>query len=280
MLALAHGIPGVRGRRFEPGFQLRDLERVGGRLAISADAIGFMRHHAVSGRLLTQYDWAGYAIHQLWPSVTVFLDSRSEVYGEELLSLLLEMRNRPELTRQALREHDVDLVLVRYRPHPFPNRMEFNAGILDVVEDDPAWGLLYVDDGAALYARRDAARAEPLPPFLDGIRPRHLTPAELSSPDPALQSVVRQARDRAPRSSILRFALASLLHARGADAEARRELEAAWAANPLQPAAPRLAAELAEARGADEDARLWYQRALEAAPGWAEARRRLQALPR
>jgi hypothetical protein len=280
VLALAYGIPGVRGRRFEPGFQLRDLQRVSGRLAISADAVGFMRQHAVSGRLLTQYDWAGYAIHQLWPSVTVFLDSRSEVYGDELLSLFLEMRNDPELTRGALREHDVDLVLVRYRPHPFPNRMEFNAGILDAVEDDPDWGLLYLDDRAALYARRGAAREVPLPPFLEGIRPRQLTPLKLSAPDPALESAVRRARDRAPRSSIPRFALAALLNARGAEGEALFELEAAWAANPLQPAAPQLAAELARARGAHTEARVWYERALEAAPGWAEVRRRLQSLPR
>jgi tetratricopeptide (TPR) repeat protein len=278
VLALAHGIPGVRGRRFEPGFQLRGLGRVGGRLAISADSIAFMRRHAVSGRLLTKYDWAGYAIHELWPAVRVFLDSRSEVYGDELLSLLLEMRNQPESTRRALREYDVDLVLAHYRPAPFPNRMKFNAGILDVVENNPDWGLLYLDDGAALYARRDASRANPLPPFLEGLQPRRLTQAALSSPNPALEAILRRARDRAPQASILRFALASLLHARGADAEARRELEAAWEANPLQPAAPFLAAELAEARGADEAARRWYERALEAAPGWVTARRRLRSL--
>lgn len=278
VLALAHGIPGVRGRRFEPGFQLRGLERVGGRLASAADSVAFMRRHAVSGKLLTQYDWAGYAIHELWPAVRVFLDSRSEVYGDELLSLLLEMRNRPESTRRALREYDVDLILAHYRAPPFPNRMSFNAGILDVIEGNPDWGLLYLDDTAVLYARRDAARANPLPPFLEGLRPRHLTQAALSSPDPALEAVLRRARDRAPQASILRFALASLLHARGADAEARRELEAGWEANPLQPAAPFLAAQIAEARGADEAARRWYERAVEAAPAWATARRRLQSL--
>ena len=279
-LALAHGIPGVRGRRFEPGFQLRDLGRVTGRLASSVDSVAFMRRHAVSGRLLTQYDWAGYAIHQLWPEVRVFLDSRSEVYGDELLSLLLEMREQPEVTRRALREHQVDLVLVGYRSHPLPDRLSFNAGILDVVEDDPAWGLLYVDDGAALYARRDAARTHPLPPSLDGLRPRQLMPEALSSPDPALEAVLRRASDRAPRSSILRFALGSLLHARGADADARRELESAWAANPRQAAAPLLAAELAAASGDHAAARRWYQRTLEAAPGWAAVRRRLRSLPR
>jgi hypothetical protein len=280
VLALAHGIPGVRGRRFEPGFQLRGLERVGGRLENAAASIAFMRRHGVSGRLLTQYDWAGYAIHQLWPSVRVFLDSRSEVYGDELLSLALEMRYRPETTRRALREYDVDLILVRYRPYPFPNRISFNAGILDVVAEHPDWGLLYVDDGAVLYARRDASRSNPLPPFLEGLQPRRLTAAALASPDPALEAVLHRARERAPQASILRFALACLLRARGSDAEAARELDAAWEANPLQPAAPMLAADLAAARGADDEARRWYRRALDAAPSWTLVRRRLRQLER
>jgi hypothetical protein len=188
------------------------------------------------------------------------------------------MRFRPQSTRRALREYDVDLILVRYRAYPFPNRMSFNAGILDVIEDHPDWGLLFLDDAAVLYARRDAHRAHPLPPFLEGLRPRGLTEETLSSPDPALEAVLRQARDRAPRAAIPRFALASLLLARGAEAAARRELETAWEVNPLQPAAPFLAAELARARGADEAARRWYERTLDAAPGWQAARRHLQSL--
>ena len=44
--------------------------------------------------------------------VTVFLDSRSEVYGDALLRTALDMKSRPALARAAIDEHGVDLVLV------------------------------------------------------------------------------------------------------------------------------------------------------------------------
>ena len=114
-----------------------------------------------------------------------------------------------------------------------------NAGILDTVADDSRWGLLYFDDGAALYARRETDR--PLPTFFERADPRKLTPPALARTDPELERELQLAIERAPHSSIVRFALASQLRAGGQIELARALLAEAWHANPLQPAAPELA---------------------------------------
>jgi len=280
VLGVVRGIPSRRGIDYQRGFQWSELDRVGGSLVPSAAPIEFMRDQRVAGRLLTEYSWAGYAIYQLWPSVTVFLDSRSEVYGDELLDLIYEMRSDAALAHRALEQYAVDLVLVECRNYPYDDRLGLNAGILGAVSGDPAWGLLYFDDRSALYARRSVDRPVELPAFLEGIDPRTLTPRTLARPDSEREAVLREATARTPHASFPRFALASLLHARGADAEALRELEIAWSANPLQPAAPSLAGRLTEEAGDDRAAIRWYRRTLEAAPTWMAIAARLEAIER
>ncbi|MEE2665989.1 MAG: hypothetical protein VX681_17890 [Myxococcota bacterium] len=278
LLGVVRGIPSRRGIDYQRGFQWSELDRVGGSLVPSAAPIEFLRDRRITGQLLTEYSWAGYAIYQLWPSVTVFLDSRSEVYGDELLDLIHDMRSNPDLARRALEQYAVDLVLVECRGYPYQDRLRLNAGILGAVSGDPAWGLLYFDDRSALYARREVDRPVELPAFLEGIDPRTLTPRTLARPSPEREAVLREATARTPRASFPRFALASLLHARGADDEALRELEIAWRANPRQPAAPALAGRLAEDAGDDRAARSWYRRTIEAAPAWKAIAVRLEAL--
>jgi hypothetical protein len=277
-IAVARGIPGRRGIDFQRGFQWSELERVGGNLVPSVPAIEFLRQRKIAGQLLTEYSWAGYAIHRLWPDVTVFLDSRSEVYGDELLALLSNMSRDASLTRKALEQYAVDLVLVECRGYPYDDRLRLNAGILDIVSSDPAWGLLFFDDGAALFARRDVDRPAALPAFLEDIDPRTLTPRTLARSDPEREEILREATIRAPQASLPRFALASLLHARDADDEALGELELGWRSNPHQPAAPAFAGRLAENAGDREAARRWYGRALAAAPTWKSIAARLKAL--
>jgi len=278
VFAIAQGIPSRRGSDLHRGFQWRRLHEVGGTLESAAPAVAYLRDQRVSGRLLTEYSWAGYAIHQLWPQVTVFLDSRSEVYGPTLLTQLLDMKQNAPLAKRLLETHAVELILVESRGHPYNDRERHNAGILDTVEDNADWGLLYFDDGAILYGRRSAEHSSQLPPFLDGISPRKLTPRTLRRADPEAEGTLREAIRRAPGASLPRFALASLLEARGERGEARSLVEDAWRANARQPAAPELAARLAAQDGDRTATRLWLERTLRVAPQWKSARARLEAL--
>jgi hypothetical protein len=75
------------------------------------------------------------SIHQVWPRVTVFIDSRSEVYGPELLEEFGALRQDRRRARAVVDRYEVDLVLMAYPAYPAP--VFENAGILGAVEGDP-----------------------------------------------------------------------------------------------------------------------------------------------
>jgi len=274
-LASVHGIPskaGATSRRWSgdgagPGH---------GPSRQAVAATHFLRDAEVGGRLLTEYEWAGYAIHRLWPRVTVFIDSRSEVYGEAFLAEFRRVKNLGSAARQALDRHDVEIVLMHQSPYPSGSTR--NRSLLAVIEDDPRWGLLFVDDRSVLYARRDLPGE--LPAFLDGFAPHRFRPDAPTLADPEFEAAVRRAVARAPRSAFLRFALASALRAQGRRREALAELGVGWAANPDYAAVAQLAGEIAVADGERERARRWFERAVEAAPNWPRARVALGSLSR
>jgi len=215
-----HGISDRPGLDYRPDFALRSRDPVPP-LSHAFPALRFLEAEGLQGRLFTEYDWAGPAIHRLWPAVHVFIDSRSEVYGDALLRKYYRMLSNPIAARRGLEGYDVELVLVGHRPYPFD--MRHNGGILVLLEQDSGWALLFADDYAVLYARTDGDRT--LPPSLEPLRPRHLRPDKLDAPDPELEALLGRALERAPHSSFLRFALASLLAARGESSRAREQLE-------------------------------------------------------
>ncbi len=232
-----------------------------------------VRHFWQQYPLAISFD-GGTLSYELWPRVTVFIDSRSEVYGEELVAEFRRIKNLEESARRGLDRYSVDLVLVR--EFPYPSESSRNQGLLSVIEVDPRWGLLFVDDQSILYARLDLARELPIP--FERFAPRRFHPNDPAVGHPKYQEEVRRAISRAPHSAFLRFVLASSLRAQGRSSEALAELRAGWKANPRFPAVSQLAGEIVAARGDVEQARRWFQRALSVAPHWGRARESLDAL--
>ena len=108
------------------------------------DAAGFLsQQHLVSPlRLYSSWQWGGYLIYRLWPSLTVFDDGRTDFYG-------------PAFVNEGLRVWDV---------HPdwsgILDRYQVNAALLPV--DSPLasimrerhdWQQVYQDRGAVLFAK-------------------------------------------------------------------------------------------------------------------------------
>jgi len=108
------------------------------------DAAGFLsQQHLVSPlRLYSSWQWGGYLIYRLWPSLTVFDDGRTDFYG-------------PAFVNEGLRVWDT---------HPdwsgILDRYQVNAALLPV--DSPLasimrerrdWKPVYQDRGAVLFAK-------------------------------------------------------------------------------------------------------------------------------
>jgi hypothetical protein len=271
-LAVVVGIPDVEGARRRPWLGSARERSYAVSLA-HRPAVDLLKAHGAKGRLFTEYHWAAYAIHQLWPDVKVFLDSRSEVHGPKLLEEYLLAKTDAAAARRMLDAHQPDLVLVRHFPLPDP---PINLPLLETLAADPEWGLVLVDDESILFARGSALDA--LPPPLRVFEPLGFAPRGSALEKPGLEGELRTALERSSHSSFLRTALAGVLRSQGRSDEALAELERGWASNPRYAGAPFLAGLVEGERGNREAARRWLRRAVAVAPGWQTPRRALAAL--
>jgi hypothetical protein len=231
------------------------------------DAIAWLGERSARGRLFTEYEWAGYAIHELWPDVTVFIDSRSEVYGEALLARYVEMKKDPRAAGESLDAHGANLALIRSWPPPVPR---FSPGLVEHLRRADDWRLVYFDDASLLFARGDA-----LPPLLPAFE--HFEPTRFPFPSKVMRNDavfgdLGEARARSPQSGFVHMAYAGALDARGQSDLALEELALAWRLNPRVAWTAQLKGEIHLREGRRDEARQWFERAARARGSWQRPR--------
>ncbi len=92
-------------------------------------------------RIYNTYEWGGYLI---WRRIPVFIDGRTELYGDDFFQYYLQTIRVGEDWQQPLDEMDVELVLLR--------RSSALATVLQVSAD---WQEVYNDDLARVFVRND-----------------------------------------------------------------------------------------------------------------------------
>jgi hypothetical protein len=107
-------------------------------------AVDYLKTHHLEGNLFNQYDWGGYLINQLYPEYRVFIDGRTDVYGDALVAQYAAIEGLQPGWQQALARYDIRLVLV--------SRDTILAAAL---VDDPSWRELYAGPTERLFARVD-----------------------------------------------------------------------------------------------------------------------------
>lgn len=266
-VAVIAGLPEVPGYRVRPRLSIREEGPVG--------AVAYLERHGVAGRAYTEYEWAGYLLHALWPRVTTFIDSRGDVYPDSLLMGWYQAKQSRSVAKEVLDRYDVDIAIVGYRRYPHPGATASNSGILGFLESSEKWDLVYVDDSAVVYERkRDASGRS----ALSSLRPRFVRGDALDPAAPEVQEALRAAISEAPGSATLRVALASSLRNAGHIEESWREVLGALDLAPDDPLAAQLAGEIAAARGDTAGARKEFERAIRKMPEWERPRRALSKL--
>ncbi len=93
-----------------------------------ADARGF-----------NSYTWGGYMI---WRDMSVFIDGRADVYGDEFVERYVDVAGAKEGWRDLLDEYDVEYVL-----------LEKGTALGTVLDESTAWVPVYRDDLAEVFTR-------------------------------------------------------------------------------------------------------------------------------
>ena len=109
---------------------------------LPADAIEWIQEQRPTGPMFNSYNWGGYLIWRLWPDYLVFVDGRTDLFGDELLSQYLQVHFARPGFQKVLDDYGVNFVLTE--------TAGFTANFLAL---DEAWTLAYTDQVAAIYVR-------------------------------------------------------------------------------------------------------------------------------
>lgn len=90
-------------------------------------------------RIYNTYEWGGYLI---WRRVPVFIDGRTELYGDNFFRSYLQTIRVTENWQEPLDEMDVELALLRR-----------SSALATVLQVSPAWQEVYNDDLARVFVR-------------------------------------------------------------------------------------------------------------------------------
>ena len=105
-------------------------------------AVNFLRENEPPGPMFNNYNWGGYIVWEL-PQYPVFVDGRTDLYGDELLREYLAAIFANSGWRETLDKYDVNLVFV-----------ETAAPLARELRLEPGWEEIYQDEMAAIFSRR------------------------------------------------------------------------------------------------------------------------------
>jgi tetratricopeptide (TPR) repeat protein len=200
-------------------------------------ACDFIARNGVRGRAFNHFHFGGYLLWRFWPERgrLPFMDIHQAGSREDR-----DLYTFAQVDRGAWLEldhrHRFDFALLARRQGP-------NDRLLDWIEADSTWALVFADDVAALYVRRGGA----LEPVARGQGYRRLGAgrtrgSELGAAclaDSALRAGVEAELERqiaaSPRNATSRAQLGNLLLLDGRTAAAREQLERALGVDPAAP---------------------------------------------
>jgi hypothetical protein len=117
------------------------------RKGLPVGAVEWMRQHRPSTEMFNPYNWGGYLVWALWPDYRVFVDGRTDLYGDDLLRQYLEVQlGRPGF-QDVLAEYDVNLVLT------YPD-----DGLSLQLACSGEWEEVYRDEVAVIWVRDGTGR--------------------------------------------------------------------------------------------------------------------------
>ncbi len=167
-------------------------------------ACDFMAAHGVSGRGFNHFELGGYLLWRFWPQrgQLPFMDIHPEDSPAEVRSQYYRALTDPQGWEELDRRFRFDYALLHRR---YADR----RGLPDLLDRHPRWALVFVDDVAALYVRREGSMAAVARRF--GYRILHGSRVDLdeaireAAADSAFRAVLRSELERQARESPVNF---------------------------------------------------------------------------
>jgi hypothetical protein len=110
-------------------------------LYLPVEAAAYLRSEQPVGPMFNSYNWGGYLLFAV-PEYPVFVDGRTDLYGDEVLLTYLLTATGGENWRETLADYGINLVVV-----------ENGSGLDRRLREEPGWRLDFADDLAVIYTR-------------------------------------------------------------------------------------------------------------------------------
>jgi hypothetical protein len=114
-----------------------------------AGAVAYLRQHPPAGNIFNHYDWGGYLIFKLYPAIPVFVDGRTEVYGDSMMRDFFHAYYLRNTWQEPLSRWKVSTLVV-------PPASALSSALSESRE----WSLSYQDSVAAIFSK---LKSEPAP---------------------------------------------------------------------------------------------------------------------
>jgi hypothetical protein len=108
-------------------------------LQFPAAAVAYLQSHPPAGPIFNHYDWGGYLIWNLYPTTPVFIDGRTDLYGEPLLHDFADLYQFHGPWQQILQRWQIQTVIV-------PPDSALATGLRSA----PGWTISYQDSQAEI----------------------------------------------------------------------------------------------------------------------------------
>ncbi|MGC1225753.1 MAG: hypothetical protein WA859_04680 [Candidatus Sulfotelmatobacter sp.] len=130
------GIHTAQVIRHEPQSEMRQFPE---------GAVAFLQAHAPAGPIFNNYDWGGYLVWKLYPSLRVFIDGRADVYGDQFLHDFATTYEFKDDWQQTIQRWEIQSVLV-------PPQSALATGLRNA----PGWIVSFEDAQAVVLTRSPA----------------------------------------------------------------------------------------------------------------------------
>ena len=116
--------------------------------AFPVTAVEFLKKEPITGNMFNNDEFGDYLIFAAWPAYRVFMDGRSDMYGEKFVSAYFRVAQAQRGWKEVLEKHDITWVL-------FDTESPLSAAL----QEQRDWQPIYSDRVATIFVKKTPAHA-------------------------------------------------------------------------------------------------------------------------
>lgn len=105
-------------------------------------AVKFLDRELISGKMFNNDEFGDYIIFSAWPRYRVFMDGRSDMYGQKLGSAYLQVANVQPGWKEILAQNQISWVI-----------FDTKSALTAALHGDPDWRPIYTDEIATIFVK-------------------------------------------------------------------------------------------------------------------------------